>query len=188
MPSHGPKDLRGFEWSYFKELAKGDQLKTVPAHSNIASAIAFSPGRRTLVTAGFDGLIKFWEYPAMRLISEISLPGERFVSLSFRSDGQLLAATTETLKAYVWQMNSRQLLTNFTGQWNYAVFEPSGPALALCGGRVWGDGEGSLKIWDSERQQDVRTWPEAGSRVDWAPDGKRLFSGPAQGWHCLFRP
>ena len=180
VPSHGAKDLRGFEWSYFKELAKGDQLRTVPAHSNIASAIAFTPDGRTIATAGFDGLIKFWEYPALRLISEISLPGERFVSLSFRGDGQLLAATTETLKAYIWQVNSRQLLTNLAGHWNYAVFEPSGPALALCGGRVWGDREGSLRIWDSARQQDLRTWPEAGSRVAWTPDGKRLFSGPVK--------
>jgi hypothetical protein len=43
VPAQGSKDLRGFEWNYFKELAKGDQLKTVPAHSNIASVIAFTP-------------------------------------------------------------------------------------------------------------------------------------------------
>jgi WD40 repeat protein len=178
VPSPGAKDLRGFEWGYFNELAKGDQLKTVPAHSNMASAMAFTPDGQTIATAGFDGLVKFWEYPAMRLVSEISLPGERFVSLSFRSDGQLLAATTETLHAYVWQVNSRQLVAKLTGRWNYAAFARSGPNLALCGGRVWGDGQGPLKIWDSERKQDVRTWAEAGSRVDWAPDGKRLFSGP----------
>jgi WD40 repeat protein len=178
VPSQGSRDLRGFEWNYFKELAKGDQLKTVPAHSNIASVIAFTPDGRTLVTAGFDGRIKFWEYPALRLTSEISLPGEQFVSLSFRSDGQLLAATTHDLQAYVWQMKPRQLLTHFTGRWNYAAFARSGPNLALCGGSVWGNGQGPLKIWDSERQQEVRAWPVAGSRVDWAPDGRRLFAGP----------
>ena len=152
----------------------------MPAHSNMASAIALTPDGRTIATASFDGLIKFWEYPSLRLASEISRPGEKFVSISFRSDGQLLAATTEAGKAYVWQMNPRQLLTNFTGRWTYAVFARSGPNLALCGGRVWGDSEGPLRVWDSAREQDLRTWPEAGSRVDWAPDGKRLFSGPVK--------
>jgi WD40 repeat protein/predicted Ser/Thr protein kinase len=186
VPSPGAKDLRGFEWSYFKELAKGDQLKTVPAHSTLASVIAFTPDGQTIATAGFDGLIKFWEYPAMRLVSEISLPGEKFVSLSFRSDGQLLAATTDTFQAYVWQVNPRQLVAKLTGRWNYAAFARSGPNLALCGGRVWGDGEGPLRIWDSARQQDVRTWPKAGSRVDWTPDGNRLFSGPLKSGIACF--
>src|SRR6185436_7868156 len=39
VPSPRAKDLRGFEWGYFNELAKGDQLKTVPAHSNMAAAM-----------------------------------------------------------------------------------------------------------------------------------------------------
>jgi WD40 repeat protein/serine/threonine protein kinase len=180
VPPPGAKDLRGFEWGYFKTLAKGDQLGIVAAHSSIASTVAFTPDGRTIATAGFDGRIKFWDFPTMRPLSEISMPGERFVSLSFRSDGQLLAATTETFKAYLWQLNTRQLLTNLTGQWNYAEFAPSGSALALCGGRVWGDREGPLRVWDSALKQDLRGWPEAGSRVAWAPDGKRLFSGPVK--------
>jgi hypothetical protein len=131
VPSPGSKDLRGFEWSYFKELAKGDQLKTVPAHSTLASAISFTPDGRTIATASFDGLIKFWEYPTLRLISEISLPGEKFVSLSFRGDGQLLAATTDASGAYVWQMNPCQLVTHLTGRWNYAVLRDPAPT-SLC--------------------------------------------------------
>lgn len=180
VPAKGKKDLRGFEWGYFNRLAKGDQLNSISAHSKMASTIVFSPDGQTVATAGFDGMIKFWEYPSFRLISEISLPGERFVSLTFRSDGQLLAATTESLQAYIWQLAPRQLLAKLPGHWNYATFARSGPNLALCGGRVWGDGEGLLRVWDSARQQDVRTWPEAGSRVDWSPDGKRLFSGPVK--------
>jgi WD40 repeat protein len=140
--------------------------------------VLFTPDGLTLVTAGYDGRICFWEYPALRLISEISLPGESFVSLTIRSDGQMLAATTVRLRAYVWQMNSRQLLAQIPGEWNCVAFAPSGPNLALCGGRIWGDGAGPLLIWDSNRRQEVRTWPLAGSRVDWAPDGKQLFTGP----------
>jgi serine/threonine protein kinase/WD40 repeat protein len=176
--SPGSKDLRGFEWSYFKELAKGDQLKTVTAHATLAPAITLAPDGRTLATAGFDGAIKFWELPELRLVSEISMPGEKFVSVSFRGDGQLLAASTYASGTYVWQLKPRQVLTHLTGQWNYSVFAPSGPNLALCGGRVWGDGQGPLQIWDSDHQQAVRTWAKAGSRVAWAPDGRRLFAGP----------
>jgi len=188
IPSPGAKDLRGFEWRYFTELAKGDQVRTVPAHSNIASAIAFAPDGRMVATASYDGSIKFWDYPALRLLSEIALPGERLVSLSFRSDGQLLAVCTESYHASVWQVNSRQLLTNIPGQWNYAVFAPIGAKLALCGGRVWGDREGPLAVWDSASQQMLRTWPNGGSRVEWSPDGKRLFSGPVKSGIAYFDP
>jgi WD40 repeat protein/tRNA A-37 threonylcarbamoyl transferase component Bud32 len=186
VPVPGTKDLRGFEWHYFTQLAKGDQLRTVMAHSSIASAIAFAPDRRIVVTASFDRSIKFWEYPALRFLSEISLSGERIVSMSVRADGQLVAATTDSFHAYLWQMNSGQLLTNIPGQWNYVAFAPSGPNLALSGGRIWGDGEGPLAVWDTSTQQAVRTWPEGGSRVEWSHDGKRLFSGPVKSgiaWH-----
>src|SRR5262249_52028732 len=76
VPLPGSRDLRGFEWGYFERLAKGDQLKTVPAHSNMASAISFTPDGQTVATASFDGLIKFWEYPSLRPLSEISLTSE----------------------------------------------------------------------------------------------------------------
>src|SRR5262249_36087231 len=62
VPAPGTKDLRGFEWHYFTQLAKGDQLRTVSAHSSIASAIVFAPDGRTVVTGSFDRSIKFWEY------------------------------------------------------------------------------------------------------------------------------
>jgi WD40 repeat protein len=180
VPAPGARDLRGFEWWYFNQLAKGDQIKSVTAHATLAPAIALAPDGRTLVTSGFDGLIRLWQLPDLRLMSEISMPGEKFVSVSFRGDGQLLAASTYSSGTYVWRLKPWQLLTHLTGQWNYSVFAPSGPNLALCGGRVWGDGEGPLRVWDSELQETVRTWAKAGSRVAWAPDGKRLFAGPLE--------
>ncbi len=181
VPSRGARDLRGFEWAYFNELAKGDQLKIIQAHSNLASAVVFSPDGRTIATAGFDGFIKFWDSDSLRFRSQIFLPGKRFTTLSYRSDGQMLAAATDASGAYVWHVNSRQLVTNFTGRWTFATFARSGPQLALCGGRVWGDGEGPLRVWDSARLEEVRSWPAAGSRVAWAADGNQLFSGPIQG-------
>jgi WD40 repeat protein len=180
IPLPGARDLRGFEWHYFTQLAKGDQLRTVMAHSSIAAAIAFAPDGHTVATAGFDRSIKLWDYPTLKFKSEISLPGEHVVSLSFRQDGELLAATTDSFHAFIWEMNSRRLLTNVPGRWNYAAFAPSGPNLALCSGRIWGDGEGPLAVWDTATQQQVRTWPEGGSRVEWSADGKRLFSGPVK--------
>jgi len=77
-------------------------------------------------------------------------------------------------------MKSGQLLTNILGEWSDAAFAPGGGDLALSGGRVWGDGEGPLAIWDSENQQFLRTWPRGGSRVAWAPNAKNLFSGPVE--------
>jgi eukaryotic-like serine/threonine-protein kinase len=186
IPAPGEKDLRGFEWGYFSQLARGDQVRAVRAHSNIISSVVFAPNGRTVATASFDGSVKFWDYPGLRLISEFSLPGQLFVSLSYRHDGEFLATTTASPRAYLWQISSGQLLTNIPGEWSDAAFSPTGTHLALSGGRVWGDGEGPLAIWDSDKQQFLRTWPKGGSRVTWAPDAKNLFSGPVERGVALF--
>ena len=185
VPAPGTKDLRGFEWHYFTQLAKGDQLRTVSAHSSIASAIAFAPDGRTVITASFDRSIKLWEYPSLKLLSEISLPDER-VHFFERSRG--------------WPIDRRHN-RQFS---RLSVANELRPTAHECSGKMelrrvcpvrseprsiqWEDlgrRRRPLAVWDTAAHQQVRIWPEGGARVEWSPDGKRLFSGPvASGIAC----
>jgi WD40 repeat protein len=57
------------------------------AHKGHVSAIAFSPDGRTLLTSGFDGLVKAWAVGTWKQTKEMAGHEKSVNSISFSPDG-----------------------------------------------------------------------------------------------------
>ena len=75
LDAHVPKaagdtDPRGFEWYYLERLCR-PELRTFRGHLASVRAVAFSPDRRLIATAGNDGAVRVWDVAGGR---EVALP------------------------------------------------------------------------------------------------------------------
>jgi WD40 repeat protein len=177
----GAGDLRSFEWGYFRGLAQGSQTLSLQGHSNAIMSLVFAPDGKTLASAGFDGWVKLWDFPSMKLRSSISVSNVNFTSVSFSSDGGLVAAATSRDGVFLWTSDLKLIQAAPTGACVRAVFAPSGDTMALCqGGYLTSDKTGSVRIWDGANRKVSADWPGTGDRTAWTPDGLGLFIGASE--------
>jgi WD40 repeat protein/serine/threonine protein kinase len=112
-PRPGEEDLRGIEWRYLWQLARGDEAYTWQ-HPSMVMGLRISPDGRFLVTACFDGLLRVWDFDSRRLIGQIErgIRDERFTgSICFSPDGQTLASSDRAglilINTRTWQLQNR---------------------------------------------------------------------------------
>jgi eukaryotic-like serine/threonine-protein kinase len=93
IPKGGEKDLRGLEWRYLWQEARGDEIQTFP-QTSMAGAAVLSPDGRQVAAAGYDGHIvvselatgrPLWDFRGARLALDV------FKSAAYSSDGKWLA-------------------------------------------------------------------------------------------------
>src|SRR5262245_15440397 len=83
----------------------GQELKLVveTGHSDIVSAIAFSPDGRLLASGSFDTTIRLWDVSSAKEIYALK-NSERIVSLTFSPDGQKLLSRDKGKNIKLWDV------------------------------------------------------------------------------------
>ena len=94
-------DLRGFEWRYFHERSKGDQIEEFQAHTGSIREMNLSPDGRLLVTIGQDDKTKLWQRSPHKLLHEWA---SGIVAIS--SDWRRMATVGSDGKARLWELPS----------------------------------------------------------------------------------
>jgi WD40 repeat protein/tRNA A-37 threonylcarbamoyl transferase component Bud32 len=181
IPSSGAEDLRGFEWRYLWQLCQGQESATLRGHNGIASCVAFSSNGSLLATAGFDGMVKVWDWPTRNLITNLHGIDAAIcrLALSFSPDGRLLAAAGGT-NLIVWDTTNWKPLARLQGDSSplggstyQVVFSPDGHNLAACR-------QGDVQIWNTLSWQLEKILPgvsdELRNPLAFSPDGKLLAS------------
>lgn len=67
-----------------------------------ARAVAFSPDKKTLATAGDDGVTRIWPHEAFETVHEFRGPRKRIDALAYTNDGKKLAAGYRDGSVIVW--------------------------------------------------------------------------------------
>ncbi len=135
-------------------------------------AVDFSPDGQLLATAGID--VKLWNVQTRAEIGTLE-HGAWVLAVTFSPDGRLLATGEQTGQVKVWDVQSQQIVAQFTGDASsvYTVkFSPDGKILAGAGYT------GEVGLWKVENWERLGTLSVSAtvSTIDFSPDSTKLAS------------
>ncbi len=144
-------------------------------------AIAVSPDGRTVAIGCNDGFIRLWSLDQERVVREYQVHGTRINSLSYSSDGELLASGGREPGVTVMNVKSGVPLAlplGFDNDIEVISVAFSSKGLLAAAGGVW-DRHGETKIWKREGStlspQHSLMHPDIARWVAFSPDGNRLI-------------
>jgi WD40 repeat protein len=126
----------------------GKEIGSLTSHKSTVNAIAFSPGKKLLVSGGDDGKIKIASYgngvEDQGLLAEYSDWVGGINTLAFSPDGKIVASGGDDGKVKLWDVKTRQKINELSGHTQPVMsvnFSPNGKLLASgskdCSVRIW---------------------------------------------------
>lgn len=153
-------------------------LRKGKSSGSIFSAI-FTPGDKTLVTAGMAKRIDLWRLADW---SRSSIPedGSAVDGVAVSADGTLLACDSAGASIKIWALRSRKQAGSLQGHRAQVLglaFAPAGHILASS------SYDASVRIWDvrTNRQISLLAHPSAVAYVTFSPNGRMLATGCGDG-------
>jgi WD40 repeat protein len=140
-------------------------------------SVTFSPDGKTLASADEERAIKLWDVASGK--NTVTFRAWGVVSIAFSPDGRTLASASIDGTVKLWDVASGKKDPVFEwliGPWGTAssvAFSPDGSALAAGGAtelHSFGDGSGSLHLWDLASRQEktsFQTWGETQTLGSW---------------------
>ncbi|GAA3036217.1 hypothetical protein GCM10020229_54480 [Kitasatospora albolonga] len=154
-------------------------------------AFAFSPDRKSLLTASIGGPLRLWDLTTGRQRSTFAplMPG--VTSVAFSPDGTTVATGGRDMTARLWDVATgtlRHELTGHTEAVDLLTFSPDGRTLATGAGT-----DPTLRLWDAATGAPRAALVGLGSgatALAFRPDGQALAAGADDGtvrvWNTLY--
>jgi eukaryotic-like serine/threonine-protein kinase len=163
-------------WALWELYSRYPQLATVHAHDDGVSAVRWSPDRGLLATGSGTGTLMLWHVGSQGLQSAgepLRIHSGAVRQIDFASDGALIASAGPD-GVHILEAGAREPRRLFAGADIRAIaFHPNRPWLFS------GASDGTLRVWDCERQEVVRSvaaHPNAVVQIRFRPGGDELVT------------
>jgi WD40 repeat protein len=130
-------------------LATGRLLARFGEHRTYA--LAYSPTRTLLATAGHDGGLRLWRVIGTELQQTLGEGTQRFEAVAFSPDESLLAVGRRDGSIVVWHVESGGMVHVLEGHGDTVrdlAFTPDGSALVSVAGGDRGGGDTTMRLWN----------------------------------------
>ncbi len=165
-------------------ITETNVVATLQGHDGavVDVAVAERDGQPTVVTAGEDGTVRFWDPETGEQQDELQAHEGGVYTIDVSSEHGLLATSGADMVARTWDLDSLDGIAEIgaqVGNQPYDVaIDPSGERLATAGF------DGTVAIWDLQARERTMTYRDhqAGTTaspvraVAWTPDGRRVVS------------
>ncbi|KAG2344712.1 WD40 repeat-like protein [Suillus weaverae] len=145
------------------------------------SAIALSPGGKTLASGNWNGEVKLWNIDTGKVIKTLTGHTKGVWSVCWSPNGErVVSGHDETIVEAedgafrVWDVESGETILGpiKTGHLRAVCYSPDAKMIATAGNE--------LKIWDANSGELLKTFEVLCGCLAWTSDGKTLFAGEAK--------
>ncbi len=158
--------------------ANGLELLTLKAHRSGVNGVAFSPNGKHLVSAGGDGVVKWWDTERGQDVLTFGGFGRAASAVAFSPDSQRVAGVGGSGIVRMWDVRTGREAVSF----KKIAAHPTGVAFSPDGKRLVtvavSRKDPTLQVWDAKTGQQVQTLGAHGrwslTAVAFSADGKRL--------------
>jgi WD40 repeat protein len=167
---------------------QGTRLACFTNHADLATAVAFHPEGRWLVSAGADGLVQLTPFPNREPAIQLKGHSGPVLAAAFSPDGQLVVTAGTDRSIKVWDVSTGKLRRSFnqhTDTVHCLAFRPGSsstePGLALC---VSGSQDRTVRVWQpgiGRLVRIVRAHEGPVLAVAWNPVQARFYSAGTEG-------
>jgi WD40 repeat protein len=148
-------------------------------HTALIYHLAFSPDGKLLATAGFDNVIKLWEWPSGKEVRTLSGHTGPVYCVAFHPNGTILASGSLDKTIRLWNVSDGKTIREIKGHTDIVdtiAFNKDGKLLAS------GSSDKTIRVWNPDDGKEVKnlgTQPGTIYSVAFSPDGKWLATGGA---------
>lgn len=169
------------------DLATGQQQGALEGHSGAVFDLAFNNDGRLLASASADRTVKLWDVAARKRLDTFGQPLHELYTVAFSPDGKRVAAGGVDNRIRVWQISATA--QEGTNPILFSKFAHQAPIIKLAyspdGKLIVSVAEDrTLRLWDAQtldEKRNLEPQPDWAPALAFAPDGKQLFVGRADG-------